>query len=224
MQILLRAVRPPHDARHVRGERGPVLLCFTSDPYQPCEEEHRLTREAICILSYAGLEVRVLTKNPTLAITSDLDVLRAANVEFGVSLAWTSDEDRVKWEPHAGTVAERMDALAIAHENGLRTWVSIEPVIDPAQALDVLLLDTVDVFKIGKLNHDKVREAQIDWRAFLVDVLTRLEGRSCGYYIKNDIWAWADDEIKSKWPRSSSVTHRPATKRSQPVDSPVSEG
>jgi DNA repair photolyase len=187
-----------------RGEKGPVLLCFTSDPYQPAEREHGVTREAIRILHDWGLGVRVLTKNPAYAVGIDMDVLVEANVEFGVSLSWTDDASRREWEPDAGTVPERAKALAAAKLADLRTWVSIEPVIDPAQALDVLDLGTVDVFKVGKLNHDREREARVDWRKFLADVLAKLEGRDCGYYIKHDLWQFADKRMRETFPRERS--------------------
>jgi len=77
--------------------------------------------------------------------------------------------------------------------------------IDPKQALQVLDLDTVDMFKVGKLNHDKAREARIDWRQFLAGVLAKLDGRECGYYIKNDLWAWADEELRAKYPRERHI-------------------
>jgi len=112
-----------------RGEKGPVLLCFTSDPYQPCEEEHEVTQDAMEILVNQGLGVRLLTKNPRLAIERDLEVLVWDDVEFGVSLSWIDDKRRQEWEPYAGTVDDRIWSLAEAKSAGLRTWVSIEPVI-----------------------------------------------------------------------------------------------
>jgi len=111
-----------------------------------------------------------------------------------------SDWQPAAWNPRRVSPQAR-EALADAHALGLRTWVSIEPVIYPDQALQVLNLTTVDTFKVGKLNHDKAREEKIDWRQFLADVLAKLEGRECGYYIKNDLWKWADDAIKERCPR-----------------------
>jgi hypothetical protein len=195
------------DVKHlaVRGEKGPVLLSFTSDPYQSAERKWGVTRKAIAILAAAGLDVRVLTKRPGFALQRDTDILLAARAELGVSLCWTKECDRAAWEPAAEAVSTRVQALRIAARAGLRTWVSIEPVIDPAQALDVLDLDTVDVFKIGKLNHDREREARVDWRKFLVDVLAKLEGRPCGYYIKHDLWQFADEEIRERYARERHV-------------------
>ena len=177
----------------------PILLCFTCDPYQPIEQEHRLTREAINILGeagstsspQAGLAIRVLTKAPGLAMR-DFDLMRRYHVEFGVSLVWHNDDWRAEWEPHAESVYERKLALREAAAAGLSTWVSMEPVIDPAEALAALreivgFSPRVGVVKIGKINHDKAREAAVDWRAFTREAvrICAAAGQSC--YLKKDL-------------------------------------
>jgi hypothetical protein len=70
---------------------------------------------------------------------------------------------------------------------GIFTWVSVEPVVDPAEAIKVVetLRGEVDLWKIGKLNHDREREASIDWHRFLMDVEAALEGHH--YLIKKDL-------------------------------------
>ena len=84
-------------------------------------------------------------------------------------------------------IAERIEAVRAAHAMGIFTWVSIEPVVDTAEALDVIaaLRDDVDLWKVGKLNHDAKREAAIDWQRFLTDVETALAGRQ--YLIEKDL-------------------------------------
>jgi hypothetical protein len=53
----------------------------------------------------------------------------------------------------------------------------MEPVLDPKQTL--YLIDTVhnavDHFKVGKLNHDPVREAGVDWRKFGMTAIATLD-------------------------------------------------
>jgi DNA repair photolyase len=200
-----------HSAAGPAGGPGPdprpILLCFTSDPYQPVEEKYGVTREALKILLPLGLKVRILTKNPGLAIRRDLDILAPyrGQVEFGTTVVFCRGKDREYWEPHAPHSAERLNALRGAHHECIPTWLSLEPVIDPFQTLDILAYacdgDFVDVVKIGKLNHDKKREAKIDWTAFLRSALERLEGRRCGYYIKHDLWAFADEDIRAVYPK-----------------------
>ncbi|MBE3070910.1 MAG: hypothetical protein IMZ66_11810 [Planctomycetes bacterium] len=177
------------EAARLPAGAGPVLLCFTCDPYQPIEAEHHLTRQALEILGGAGVSVRLLTKNPALAM-ADLALVVPDRVEFGVSLSWATDARRQEWEPAAGTVAERIHGLAVARAVGLATWVSMEPVIDPAEALAALRLVSghVDMVKVGKLNHDAAREALIDWPAFAAEAVAIMRERGQAYYLKHDLW------------------------------------
>ena len=192
------------DAAKLAPGAGPVLLSFTSDPYQPAERDAVVTREALEILGEAGVAVRILTKAPWFAL-HDADLFSAYDVELGVTLAWASDTKRLTWEPHAECVFDREQALASAHSDGIRTWVSMEPVIDPAEALRVIDRNAanVDRWSVGKLNHDPAREREIDWRRFLADVLGRLAAHRARYTIKDGLWAFADDEIKAGFPKTN---------------------
>ena len=92
-----------------------------------------------------------------------------------------------KWEPNAATVKGRVNAIQIAKDRGIKTWVSVEPVIDPVNALLVMgaLKPFVDLWKVGKINYHKEIEDGIDWSRFLEDV--KVELKDCNYYIKNDL-------------------------------------
>ena len=83
---------------------------------------------------------------------------------------------------------------------GIFTWVSVEPVVDPAEAIGVVetLRGEVDFWKIGKLNHDREREARIDWRRFLTDVEAALDGHH--YLIKRDLERFREVEGESLEP------------------------
>ena len=87
----------------------------------------------------------------------------------------------------APPIAERIEAIREAHARGICTWVSVEPVVEPDEAIKVIesLRGEVDFWKIGKLNHDRQREAAIDWRRFLMDVESALDGHR--YLIKKDL-------------------------------------
>jgi len=186
----------------------PVLLCFTCDPYQAIEKEHRITRAAIEILGRAGWKVRILTKNPRAAMILDGDLFEAHGVEFGTTLVFAEDCVREDWEPKAESVTDRIMGLHWARQLGLRTWCSIEPVIDPKQSIEVIHLTArfVDTFKVGKLNHDAALEATIDWRGFLWEALRTLADLDAGYYIKDDLWAFADPEIRQRWKKTATAT------------------
>jgi len=67
--------------------------------------------------------------------------------------------------------------------------VSLEPVLDPKASLQIIenTWEWVDLYKIGKLNHDKEREAQIDWRRFGARAIELCAKYGKRYYIKEDL-------------------------------------
>jgi len=175
---------------------GPVLLCFTCDPYQPINAYDMLTRDAIVILHKYGYRVNILTKAGTLA-AGDFGFLSDKDF-FGTTLTFADRQDSLHWEPNAADPINRMEAIREAHELGIPTWVSLEPVIDPQQTLDLIQLAApfVDEFKVGKFNHvnplplsqqDKDRVKEIDWWKFAHDTKDLLEKLGKKYYIKADL-------------------------------------
>jgi len=117
--------------------------------------------------------------------------------EFGVSLIWDDDRKRREWEPDADPAAARAEAIVSAHLHGIKTWVSVEPVIDPGEAVRVIraLLPYVDSWKIGAWNHD-ARARDIDYARFLrwiTPYLQETHRAGNAYLIKDDLWAHADD-------------------------------
>jgi len=180
------------------GGGGPVLLCFTCDPYQELEREHRLTRRALEILLGDGWVVRILTKNPEMALELDGHLIWAypAGVEFGTTILFTDEAKRQVWEPGAPTIASRIRALARARDMELHTWVSLEPVIDPEEALKVIdrFDHLVDVWKVGRWNHDR-RANSIDWPGFTRRALDLLLQQGACYYIKDELWRSAGSAV-----------------------------
>ncbi len=163
-----------------------VLLCFMCDPYQPSELKYCITRQAIQILHSYNVKVNILTKGGARSIR-DFDLLRDGD-KYGVTLTFISEEDSKKYEPEAALPEERLYALKEAHKRGIFTWVSLEPVIDKVQTLELIDIskDYVDEFKVGKLNHDRKAEL-INWREFGFAVIKKLEKYNKRYYIKKDL-------------------------------------
>ncbi len=82
------------DVLKLSGDNRRILMSFTTDPYQPCEREHGVTREAINIIKAAGLNVEILTKGGLLAIR-DFDLFDendcvAASLTFSTTIDSTS--------------------------------------------------------------------------------------------------------------------------------------
>jgi DNA repair photolyase len=182
------------------GEDRPVLMCFVTDPYQPIEAEHFETRLAIQILQFYGFPVVILTKGGHRAVR-DFDILRPGIDQFATTLTFNNDDDSLQWEPGAATPVSRIESLRKAHDLGIRTWVSLEPVIYPEQALDLIKCTHtfVDHYKVGILNYSVKLPARlksslnyVNWTQFGMEVVALLRSLNKSYYIKNDLKKYLD--------------------------------
>jgi DNA repair photolyase len=107
---------------------------------------------------------------------------------------------RKQYEPGASSIQSRFDAVRFFYQQGIKTWVSVEPVIDCHSAIEVIrqLSLFVDLWKIGKLNHDKTKEDSINWTEYLWSALNAVHPDS-SYYVKDGLWAFADERTKVKF-------------------------
>ena len=174
-----------HQAADFCGTRDRVLLCFTCDPYSPVENGE--TREALKILKMHNIPFQVLTKGG-LKPARDFD-LYGENDAFAATLTLLDPELSLLQEPQAAMPKERLEALQAAHERGIQTWVSLEPVLDPETALEIIEVTHpyVDHYKLGKLNHAPERERQIDWRQYGIRAVQLCEKYGKTYYVKEDL-------------------------------------
>ena len=183
----LRKEAPAHKGKE-------VLLCFTCDPYCPEERKFGVTREAITILQAAGVGVNILTKSGDLP-SRDFDLLHLCPdlSRIGATLTFSDAINSLEFEPKASLPDDRIAMLNEAHDIGLPTWASLEPVIDPEQTLNLINLthSFVDYYKIGKWNYDK-RANDIDWADFLRRAVKLLDSLGAEYYIKKDLAAFSE--------------------------------
>ncbi|MFZ3157406.1 MAG: hypothetical protein WA124_07880 [Smithella sp.] len=119
--------------------------------------------------------------------------MKKADTHLGITLSFIDDAKRKEWEPNASTVNDRLEILKHAHKAGIYTWVSLEPVINPEQAIDVIRKahKYVRFWKVGKLNHMKEYEQSVNWHKFLYVVEELLKSYGANYYIKNDLRSFA---------------------------------
>ena len=160
-----------------------IQLCFYCDPYPNIADD--ITRQALLIFEKYNTRVSILTKNGSRA-ERDFDILRRNNWIFG-STIHCSESLREKYEPNADSILKRFEAIEVAKEMDIYTWVSVEPVFKPLESLTIIrmLLDVVDEFRIGKINHYPELERGIDWRRFLDKAEELLEGKK--YMVKRDL-------------------------------------
>jgi len=129
-----------------------LFFSFTTDPLLP--ETRELTAEAIDFCTDYGIPVKMLTKRsdwldyllPWLPI--NLHHLYA----FGFTL---TGHDEL--EPGASTNQERIEAMRKLHNEGFRTFASVEPIIDfvSSQQMISKSIDCCDLYKIGLESGEK---------------------------------------------------------------------
>lgn len=194
------------DVRSGKWERpGPVLLSFTGDVYNNHEGQFRVTRQALEILGEAGFAVRVLTKAGRGLPNRDFDLMKKYGVELGVTLTGMSRAWRDEWEVGAELPSERLALLRDARAAGVRTWVSLEPVIDRAEACTVIAKthNYACYYRVGKINHHPEWENSVNWSSVLYGLLAELERAGACYAIKDSLWKHANAAVLDRWPKEA---------------------
>lgn len=157
-----------------------VHLCFTCDPY-PTGYDTTTTREVIQALKEYGNHVQILTKGSGIR---DFDLLDG-NDWYGVTISCDQPMADTA-EPWAVSPASRLYDLETSKCKGINTWVSFEPVLDPAAVLDCIKRCAyfIDRAKIGKLNY---HPSDIDWAQFGQQAEALCKELGLDYYIKDSL-------------------------------------
>jgi DNA repair photolyase len=112
-----------------RGEE--VVIGAATDPYQPAEGRYRLTQACIAALAAHRTPLGIITRSPL--IIRDLDRLAAAAVSGGVSVTFSIPTlDEAVWratEPGTAPPRQRLRALRLLVEAGIRTSVGMAPIL-----------------------------------------------------------------------------------------------
>jgi len=112
----------------VRGRSGHVIISSVTDPYQPAEAAHKITRACIELLVMSDLKISVLSKSGL--ISRDIDLFtRAGDLEAGLTITTDREPMRALFEPGASPVLERIKALKTLHDAGVNTYVFIGPIL-----------------------------------------------------------------------------------------------
>ena len=105
-----------------------VQLCFTTDPFMyGYEEICDCSLKIIELLNREGINCTVLTKG---LLPSELTTYSKEN-QYGITLISIDEKFRECMEPGAAPYRDRIERLRTLHENGCKTWVSIEPYPTP---------------------------------------------------------------------------------------------
>ena len=152
-------------AEELRNDPREILFSFATDPCgTPAQAE--LMHDVLMIAEVYGLKLTILTKNP-LAARNLLPIMAKNGWRLGTTICFLSEELREEWEPGAPAITDRTQGIRIARARGVKTWVSVEPVVDLVEGLAAIMVakEDADVVKVGHWNHD-ARAKAIDWREF----------------------------------------------------------
>lgn len=168
-----------------------VHLCFTTDPFMHGYDE--ISDVSISIINEVnryGLPCTALTKGilpDQLLETSKLN-------SYGITLISLDESYREKYEAGSAPYFDRISALKKLHDNGFKTWVSIEPYPTPniiTQDFAEILksINFVDKIIFGRLNYNPLVTAYKDYKNFFntlaSDVIQFCQRRGIDYHIKN---------------------------------------
>ncbi|MBU4056660.1 radical SAM protein [Patescibacteria group bacterium] len=136
-----------------------VHLCFTTDPFMYKQKEvSDLTLKIIERLNKDNIRCTVLTKGIYPKELADTEKY-GKNNEYSITLVSLSKNFKENFEPGAAPYESRIKALRYLHDQGLKTWVSMEPYPTPNLEEQDLLkilekISFVDKIIFGKLNYN----------------------------------------------------------------------
>lgn len=168
-----------------------VQLCFSTDPFMyGYPEIAKMGIAAMEKLNASGIKCTVLTKG---ILPAALTQMSREN-EYGITLVTLDETYRIRTEPGAAPLQQRLSALRALHDAGCKTWISIEPYPTPnliEQDLHELLCAVCFVDKIifGRTNYSKEVSSYVAHKAFYnekaQEVIRFCEDREIAYHIKD---------------------------------------
>lgn len=114
-----------------KRKKGIVANGAMSDPYNPFEEEYKLTRGSLQLLDKYGFGASILTKSDL--VVRDLDILKRIKSHSPVIVKFTITtlEDSLckKVEPYVATASQRLEALKKISSAGIFTGIMMWPIL-----------------------------------------------------------------------------------------------
>ncbi len=160
-----------------KKKKGTVWMSGVCDPYQPLEAKYRLSRKCLDIFVQYNWPVVIQTRSPL--VLRDMDILKKSKiVDVGLSITTSNDEIRKVFELNAPSIMERLRTIETLHQNGIKTYVMIAPILPEAENLIRILAGKVDYIIIDRMNYrhaDKIYE-KYGWREKNTDEYFNLIG------------------------------------------------
>ncbi len=115
------------EIRRLKG--NPVIfLSSVCDPYQPIETKYKLTRRILEILSQLPFSVGILTQSKL--VIRDIDLFKKfKDIEVGMSFITLDEKATRIFQPQAALPKERIKALKKLHNQGIKTYIHLGPIL-----------------------------------------------------------------------------------------------
>lgn len=172
-------------------------MCFATDPFMYEQKEIiDLSLKIIKRLNIDSIKVVSISKGvyPKELVNTEK---YGSNNEYGSTIVSLSEDFRKKFEPHAAPLSERIKSLKKLHDEGLKTWVSMEPYPTPnitkQNVEDVLeKISFVDEIVFGKWNYNKIISSYDQYKSFYnynsLKVIEFCNRYGIKYHIKKGTW------------------------------------
>lgn len=128
---------------------GGIFFSFITDPCLP--ETINLTRRCAILAMENDVPVTILTKMAYWPLAQSSKEMLALGAERNLLCVGFTLTGHDEMEPNADPTYARADGMRYLHEHGIKTFASIEPVIDFNSSLSMIekTIDFCDLYRIG---------------------------------------------------------------------------
>jgi len=162
---------------------GNVMISSVTDPYQPIENQFKITRQCLEVLVAYQFPVNILTKSSL--VLRDLDLLQGfEEIEVGITITTDNEKIREIFEPNAPSIESRIHALKELTENGIKTYAFIGPLLPlNPEALAEKISPFIQSVMIDRMNYASKTRRIFEFRKlkqwldhdFVDEIIERLE-------------------------------------------------
>ena len=111
-----------------RKVKGGIFISSLTDAYQPVEKKYELTRKILEALLKFQFPICIQTKSSLVA--RDMDLLKKFDEpEVGFTITTLDDSVRRNFEPFSSPVKEKLEAIKLLKENGIKVYVFFGPML-----------------------------------------------------------------------------------------------
>lgn len=141
-----------------KNKKDRVFFSTITDPYNPFEKQHQITRRCLEVLAKHKWSVDILTKSDL--VLRDLDLFKQfdKSISVGFTITTTNKSFQFLLEPGASLVEQRINALKQLKTAGIKTHVFIAPILPYFTNLRQILNEVapyVDEMLFDSLNTNK---------------------------------------------------------------------